>query len=329
MRHGEQTDVDRDRLPTISVCIPVFEPDVAFLDELLRSIAGQTVAPHEVVVVDDASRVDIAPTLEAWADVIPLRTDANRVNLGMVANWNEVVARSTGDLVMLVCQDDVLGASMLEEYRQEFVDGPDVVLCGGAEVFVDAAGEVIGRRTAVTQRSRIYRARERYDLEAHDLVRLCLRNGQAFGEPSAVMFRRSVFDQVGGYRERYVHASDIDFNLRVAREGHAAYVNRPHLHRRIHAGNLTWGHIASGATSRDRVQLHLDYVDELDGVGRERARVTLVSFAVRDLIRAARAHRWEVVRQNVEVVWRFKRNRPRRYIEHLWEIWTRSNLDER
>lgn len=313
----------------MSVCIPAFNPQPAFFAALLDSVAAQRVEDLEVVIVDDASEAAVAPLVRPWTESLSPVLHANRVNLGMVENWNETVRRSTGELVMLVCQDDVLSPGMIERYVEEFEVDPDVVLCSGGEVFIDASGAPIGRRAGITQRSRIYRRRERYELDRTEMVKLCLRNGQAYGEPSTVMFRRTVFDRIGGYRSSYEHAPDIDFNLRAVNHGIAVYLTEPYLHRRIHADNLTWGHIASGASSRDRLKLHEEYGPTIDPFRVRRSRVTLVSFAIHDAVRALRWRRWEVARANLRTAWRYKVNTPRYYLEHLWEILTKSNLDER
>ncbi len=318
------------RCPTVSICIPLFNSQPRFLEPLFASIAAQGLGDElEVVVIDDASDIDPRPGIGSLQGDLHPVLERNPSNLGMVANWNRAVARSTAELVMLVCQDDVLDDGMVERYVQEFRDDPDVVICGGAEVFIAEHGELIDREHSVTQRSRVYRHRERYELTVDELTRLCLRNGQAFGEPSAVMFRRFAFDRVGGYRSRYEHAPDLDFNLRCAALGIAAYLNHPYLRRRIHPDNLTWGHIASGASSRDRVQFHEEYVPSVDPLTRRRARVTIVSFALNDARRALAAHRWGVARLNLRTAWHYKANSPSRYLEHLWELWTKKNVDER
>lgn len=314
--------------PVVSVCIPLFNPQRRFLEPLFASLEAQA-SVLEVIVVDDASDVDPLPMVREVCGSLDPVLARNPTNRGMVGNWNETVRRSTAPLVMLVCQDDVLESGMIDRYTQEFVDDTGVTICGGAETFIDEDGNHIARVDSVTQRSRIFRHRERYELSGQELTRLCLRNGQAFGEPSAVMFRRSVFDAIGGYREKYEHAADLDFNLRAAALGTAAYVNHPLLRRRIHPDNLTWGHIASGAAARDRVRLHEEYAPTVDVVTRRRARVTLVSFTLNDTRRALRAGRWGVARVNLRTAWRFGFTSPLRYAEHLWELWTGRNRDER
>jgi GT2 family glycosyltransferase len=314
---------------SLSVCIPTFEPDPAQLAALLGSIRDQHAPDLEVVVVDDASASDVEAMVSPWRARLDLSFSRNPTNLGMTANWNAVVGRSSGALVLLVGQDDVLGSGMIRRYTAELERHPDTVLCGGGEILVDGAGRPLRRRAGATHRSRIFRTHERYELDRDELVALCLRNGQAFGEPSSVMFRRDVFDRVGGYRSRYTHSVDIDFNLRAAALGRAVYLNRPWVQHRVHAANLTRRHHASGASARDRLRLHLDYGPAIDPERLAPARVTLVSFALRDAVRALRRRRWGVARFNLATAWRYRANRPSLYAAHLREIVTGTNLDRR
>jgi glycosyltransferase involved in cell wall biosynthesis len=57
---------------TVSVVIPAYQA-AAVIDSSLASVAGQTIAPDEVVVVDDGSCDGTAPLAERWSRVLPLR----------------------------------------------------------------------------------------------------------------------------------------------------------------------------------------------------------------------------------------------------------------
>lgn len=317
--------------PVVSLCIPAYEPDAGFLDDLFASIEAQKYASLEVVIVDDASSTPVDDMLRPWKDRLPLTVYRNPKNLGMVPNWNEAVRRSGGELAMVVCQDDVLADGMIHRYVDEFDAGADTVLCSSGEMFIDADGQLIGRPLPFNHRGRIFVHHDRYLLDQTELIRLCLRNGQVYGEPSAVMFRRKAFDRVGGYREEFVHAPDLDFNLRAAAEGKAVYLSDPYLHRRLHKGNLTRQHVASGAATRDRVRLYEEYSPRLalDNGSRDRLRAAMMSSAVYDGVEALRGRRWGVVRQNVADIWRYRARPARPYLERIQEVLSRENLDER
>ena len=321
---------------SVSLCVPLYRPDPRHLERLVDSFATQAYPDVEVVIVDDAT-----PGLDSDAMLAPLRDRLpadrfrftwarNDRNLGMVGNWNRAVGASSGALVMCVSQDDELGAGMLAAYTAEFAH-PSVVLVSGAERFIDDAGRPLTRKLNVGHRHNVFVHHARYELDHVELVRLSLRNGQALGEPSAVMFRRSVFDAIGGYDPLFEHAADVDFNLRASEHGRSVYLRRPYLQRRWHAGGLTRANFRSGAVARDRLRLYERFGETAGLTDRDRAdvRSALASHSLYDAVRAARTRDWAVARVALHNL-RFGLRAPlRAHATHVGEILTHHNRDER
>jgi GT2 family glycosyltransferase len=321
--------------PSLSVCVPLYRPEPRYVSRLVDSLAAQEVPELEVVMVDDASPGLDASALESMlgplSATVPLTWSRNSSNLGMVGNWNRSVGAGHGELTMLVSQDDELGPGMLAAYIAEFVFDPDVVLVSSAEQFIDAESRPFERKLNVGHRHNVFVHRDRYLIEHAELVRLSLRNGQGFGEPSAVMFRRSVFEAIDGYDESFEHSADVDFNLRASAHGRSVYLRRPYLRRRWHAGGLTHANVSSGAVARDRLRLYQRFANTpgLSDLDRARARSSLALHSLYDAMRAARARQWGVVRLalgNLRSGWWAP---PRVHATHLREIARHHNLDER
>jgi GT2 family glycosyltransferase len=168
-------------------------------------------------------------------------------------------------------------------------------------------------------------------LDHAEMVRMSLRSGQGFGEPSAVMFRRAVFTAVGGYDPLFEHAADVDFNLRASAHGRSVYLRRAYLRRRWHDEGFTQTNFVTGALTRDRLRLYERYIDTEGLTERDRAdaRSALASRSVYDVLRAARARQWSVARAalgNLRHGWRAP---PSVHAAHIKEIATHRNLDER
>jgi GT2 family glycosyltransferase len=327
-------------VPTVSLCVPLYRPDAQHLARLVESFAEQRYANLEVVMVDDASPGIDADGFEAIIAPLRARLAGDRIrfvsarnggNLGMVGNWNQAVCTGSGELVMCVSQDDELGTGMLAAYVAEFVADPEVVLVSAAEEFIDEASRPLARHLNVGHRHHVFVERERYVLEHADLVRLSLRNGQAFGEPSAVMFRRSTFDAVHGYDSSFEHAADVDFNLRASALGRSVYLRYPYLRRRWHSGGLTRTNLGSGAVARDRVRLYERYreTDGLTDLDRAEARAALASHSLYDAARAARAGQWKVARVALDNLRTGARAPIRVHAAHLAEIARNQNRDRR
>jgi GT2 family glycosyltransferase len=332
-------------VPRVSLCVPLYRPDPSYLARLVDSIAEQQYRDLEVVMIDDASPGLDAAGLDAL--LAPLRDRLlgvpsrgedrrflwarNQRNLGMVGNWNIAVAAGSGELTMCVSQDDELGPGMLDAYTAEFAADPGVVLVSGAEQFIDEGSRPLDRRLNVGHRQHVFVRDARYVLEHQEIVRLSLRNGNAYGETSAVMFRRSVFAAISGYDPSFEHAADVDFNLRASALGRSVYLRRPYLRRRWHAGGFTRTNIASGAVARDRMRLYERYCDTEGLTDRDRAeaRAALASHSVYDAIRAARVGQWKVVRLALGHLRTGARAPLRVQAAHLVEIARHRNRDER
>lgn len=123
----------------------------AFLEQQLRSIAGQSVPPFEIVVSDDASTDDTTTIVERFAASVEGRIDVvllrNATALGVTANFEQALRRCTGELIALCDQDDVWHPDRLERMTAAFESpsaSPSLALVSADARLVDAAGMPLG-----------------------------------------------------------------------------------------------------------------------------------------------------------------------------------------
>ena len=129
--------------------------------------------------------------LQAYRDdprVHLLRTPAGG---GAERNLGNVTAAARGDLVKLVCGDDLLYPDMLRTQVQAFDRyGDEVLMVASPRDIVSASGRPIVRSHGLGGlRGRVP------GVEA--IRRSVLRGANIFGEPCCVMFRRSALEAVG------------------------------------------------------------------------------------------------------------------------------------
>ena len=314
---------------SVSLAIPVFDPDLGHLERLLESISAQPVDGLDVVLTIDRAGDDLE-AIVARSGLAATVVRNPRV-LGMVENWNEAAGRATGDLMMVLGQDDELGPGLLGRYVAELDATPEAVAVSSGERWIDDRGRPVEVPRRPNRRERIFVARPRYLLDQAELVRLCLRNGQVYGEPSAVMFRRWAFRAVGGYRAEMGHVADLDLDLRLAGLGPVVYVRDALVRRRLHPGMATREQQASGETAAARERLHQAWIEHpaVTAHDRARARASLASWAARDVVKAVRRGRWGVARDQARVLVRYGPNKPTVLAEHLAELVTGRNRDQR
>lgn len=90
----------------ISIAMPTYNGE-KYLREQLDSIYTQTIAPDEVIVVDDCSTDGTIAILEDFRQKYGLKYYVNEKNLGYNKNFERAICLCSGDYIVLSDQDDV------------------------------------------------------------------------------------------------------------------------------------------------------------------------------------------------------------------------------
>ncbi|HUU82386.1 MAG TPA: glycosyltransferase family 2 protein [Phycisphaerae bacterium] len=113
-----------DGLPTVSVLVPCYSAE-RYLRQALDSVAAQTVAPLECIVVDDGS-TDRSAWIAAEYEA-PFRL-IRQVNQGRAAAMNRAIGEAVGDVVMFLDADDYWLPGMIAAQVGTMVEtGADMV----------------------------------------------------------------------------------------------------------------------------------------------------------------------------------------------------------
>ena len=110
--------------PLVSVIVPVLD-GAAFLAEALASVAAQTYAPVETIVVDDGSR-DASAGIAARAPGVRLLRQANA---GVAAARNRGVREAAGEVLAFLDQDDRFTPDKLAVQVAALLAEPDLGFC--------------------------------------------------------------------------------------------------------------------------------------------------------------------------------------------------------
>jgi GT2 family glycosyltransferase len=139
---------------------------------------------------------------------------------------NKGVSLACGEWLLFLQADDWLPAGAIDAYRKAISEAPMAgVICGSAE----AVKEVGNQWSAI------------WSVKDTNRKKLSVKN-IALGEPmiNARLFRKSLFDKLGGFTLKYSLASDRDFLLRAADAGVLQYeVDSMTYRYRWHAGSST------------------------------------------------------------------------------------------
>ena len=196
--------------PLVSICIPAYQAE-RHLEQTLRRVLGQTATNFEVVVLDNACTDGTAEILRKYADP-RMRIVRNEDVVPLVDNWNRVVGLAQGELVKVVCADDLIRPDAVERQRNIFVTHPGVSLVTSRRHLVDDDGVIVALDRGL--------AGLFGQQDSQTVVRNVVRNGgNPLGESAGAMFRRADFDRVGGFDGRLLFPMDLDMWIKLLKLG--------------------------------------------------------------------------------------------------------------
>jgi glycosyltransferase involved in cell wall biosynthesis len=179
-------------MPSLSVVMPNFN-HARYLPAALDALLGQSVAPAEVLVFDDASTDGSVALLEAYGRRHPaLRLFRNPENRGPVHGMNRGLETAAGDYVFFMAADDLVLPGFVERSLSLLSRWPDAGLCSCLSRVIDAAGADQGiYRSPVVRRSEGY-------LSPRDGLRALRHLGPWF-MGNTTIYRRQALAAAGGF----------------------------------------------------------------------------------------------------------------------------------
>lgn len=200
--------------PRISVVIPTYNSR-AIVRDAIHSVLAQTLAPLEVIVVDDGSTDG---TAESLAGLDPRVRCLRQANAGPARARTVGASNARGDWIALLDADDVWLADKLErQWAAASKVGADAVFC--SLIWPTPRGEIIEGYAGST-------------LREHLLPAMLKRNALA-GGCSSMLIRRETFERLGGFDKTYEPCEDRDLFIRIADACRVAYVREPLVRRRV------------------------------------------------------------------------------------------------
>jgi glycosyltransferase involved in cell wall biosynthesis len=220
MREQRTLRVLRGRTPMITVITPAYNA-MRFLPQTVASVLAQTFQDCELLIVDDGSTdgtLDAARALAQTDGRVRVVTQSNR---GAAAARNLAMRHARGEFFAFLDSDDLWLPSFLAAQMAVFEQYPDADIVTGNAYNLN--GPLDGR-----------------PLNPHmgECRRLSLLDIIENEEIMCIMsvFRRSVYERIGGLNETLQNSEDYEFWLRAARAGFVIAKNPSplaHYRRRV------------------------------------------------------------------------------------------------
>lgn len=130
--------------PKYTFLLPAYKS--RFLDEMLRSIQGQTYRDFKVIISDDCSPENLRSICEPYLADPRFTYRRNKENMGsksLVSHWNLLVDMCDTEFLIMASDDDVYEPQFLEEIDKLTVKYPEVDLFRARVNLIDGEGEVM------------------------------------------------------------------------------------------------------------------------------------------------------------------------------------------
>ena len=223
----------------ISVVMPAYNSS-RFIEAALDSVAAQSFAPDEIIVIDDGSTDDTFERVQRWqAKSKHAITLLKQSNQGVSAARNHGIHTARGDWIALLDSDDIWLAEHLKQLAGAVQDYPDLIAVFADGIYFDSKTK---SESPPIARNKALRAAEGGQgdtvLPLGDIIFEILLPGLFF-PPSAFMFQRQAALSVGLFDESIRASEDREFILRLSRAGKFAFVDQVLAKIRIHETNLS------------------------------------------------------------------------------------------
>lgn len=219
-------------IPRVSVVIPNYN-HARFLTRRIETVLQQTFQDFEVILLDDCSTDESRAILSSYANSPKVRVEFNRVNSGSTfKQWNKGVGLARGEYVWIAESDDYADARFLERLIGLLDSEREAAFAYCRSWCVDADDRLEGFLDVSMpdpQRWESDHSANMSDECYEHFITYCV-----VPNASAVVFRKAIYNRVGGADETLRRCGDWKMWFAMALEGEMVYLSEPLNYYRFH-----------------------------------------------------------------------------------------------
>jgi glycosyltransferase involved in cell wall biosynthesis len=192
-----------EQQPLVTIVTSTYKND-RYLRRTIDSVLAQDYPNIEYIVINDGSPDNTEEILKSYGHRFYWETQEN---MGEVPTLNRAIAIGRGQLIGKLSSDDYLYPHCVSESVKQFMRIPESVVVYSDFDIVDTNGELI-RNIVKPDASDVQAVRDH----------MCLPG-------TGALFRKEMFEKIGGYDTRYRILFDLDFWWRVSLYGKLSHLN--------------------------------------------------------------------------------------------------------
>lgn len=233
--------------PLVSICIPTYN-GTKYLLQALESVKRQSYTNIEVIFSDDSSSDDTLLLIHKFKSEVnvPVYIYSNSKK-GIGSNWNNCIKCAQGEYVKFLFQDDVLEYNCIEEMVNVYSKFPQIGLVASKRSFIideNSQNEII--KQWISKFGDLQETISQSENEILILDNQLFKNKlftlsplNKIGEPSTVMFKKSIVKKIGYFRTDLKQVLDYEFWYRILEKNKIVIINKPLVKFRIHQDQAT------------------------------------------------------------------------------------------
>ena len=225
---------------SISCIIPNYNHE-QYLEERLQTILCQNLKDFECIYLDDGSSDSSNSVFNKYLTLDPrLIGYFNSTNSGSTFyQWNKGIKLAKNNIITIQESDDISHPDLFEALYKEITQNSDVVLVFSQSHIIDSTSKVLG----IWEYDNLDFTSS-FVMDGIEFISKYLIHSNHIPNASAVMFRKDIFDLVGGANPMFKANGDWLVWLKMLCHGKIAYISHPLNGYRRHKDSVTFKNVS-------------------------------------------------------------------------------------
>jgi len=225
-------------MPKVSVIVPNYNHE-RFLEKRIQSVLDQTYQDFELIILDDASPDNSKQVIENFLGDQRIRTIYNQTNSGSTfKQWNKGICEAKGEYIWLAESDDYADECLLAELVAKLEQYPNVGIAQCQSWQIDEHDNILCSMADSTADLNETRWQQDFVNNGKDECNKYLIVRCTIPNASAVLIRKSIYDQVGGADEKLRLCGDWMLWAKMLLISDIAFVGKPLNYFRTHSNTV-------------------------------------------------------------------------------------------
>ncbi|GEO07615.1 glycosyltransferase family 2 protein [Segetibacter aerophilus] len=251
-------------MPAVSIIIPSCN-HARYLEQRIESVLSQTFTDFELIILDDASSDNSVEIIKRFTRIDKRMSfhPSNSNSGSPFVQWNKGVRLAKADLIWIAESDDVAALDFLKVMVEQHNVNPAIALAFCQSNRMSDKGIISGTWKTFTDDLKSDRFGGDFIMKGIDFIRYFLIHKNVVPNASAVVFKKSVYNEVGGANEKLTTNSDWLTWLKMLLKSDLAFTSKPLNNFRYHSKSVI-GRLANSENKNYKEQYDLTMRNEFE-----------------------------------------------------------------